>query len=85
MKKYHWFKTRRHGWGWTPTAWQGWAIFTTYIVVIVIYALLLQYIKASDFEVMINFIPRVFILTALLIIICYQTGEKPSWHWGNRK
>jgi hypothetical protein len=25
-----------------------------------------------------------FGLVALLILICYLTGEKPGWHWGDK-
>lgn len=24
------------------------------------------------------------LVTAILITICYKTGEKPGWHWGDK-
>ncbi len=84
MKKI-WFKNKTYGWGWTPITWQGWAIIAAYLIIVLTYAWLLEYTKASDFEVTVNFLPRVFILTVILLIICYRTGEKPRWHWGKNK
>jgi hypothetical protein len=39
-----WFKPREHGWGWTPSAWQGWAILV--IPLFVILALVTRVLSA---------------------------------------
>ena len=31
------------------------------------------------------FFGKVILLTALLIWICYKTGEKPGWRWGKKQ
>ncbi len=75
-----WFKAKTYGWGWTPSTWQGWAVTGAFVVVVAACALLLRPSFGS-------FGPIAFGLglvgaTAILIVICYKTGEKPGWRWG---
>lgn len=71
-----WFRAKHYGWGWYPSAWQGWltilfwAIFFTFSV-----------IKMNDHEWLKNLL-FIFVLTLILIWICYKKGEKPGWRWG---
>lgn len=39
----------------------------------------------SSVETFMNFTPSAFLYTGILIIICYLTGETPSWRWGKMK
>lgn len=77
MKKL-WFKSKAYGWGWTPSSWEGWVIILIYVINIIdVFNEINLY---SDFEVLIRF----WIVTILLIIICYMKGEKPRWRWGGK-
>ena len=84
--KGYWFRRKLYGWGWMPARWQGWAtlgvfltIFTWILVPFLNYATEHQDIPA---DVMVPYLAKVFIWVALLIAICYKTGEPPKWQWG---
>lgn len=81
MEKKLWFKAKRFGWGWTPCTWQGWAILVLYFVGLVPIFIFGDAQPKSFFEVL-RLFPQVLVLTIFLIIICYVTGEKPRWRWG---
>lgn len=77
----YWFKRKVYGWGWTPATWQGW------LVTVVFVALLLTVVfnvdeNATSKEVVSTLVLPVVILAAVLLGICYKTGEKPKWQWG---
>jgi len=77
MKNHLWFKAKNVGWGWYPSSWQGWIILFIYIVGLILIfpqPYLPQYLTGGVV---------VFCMTTLLIVICYKTGEKPEWRWGN--
>ena len=78
MKKL-WFKNKRYGWGWTPASWQGWAVLAAYLLLVVCLFWITDSFNRPDSDAF--FIPFLA-LTAVLIIICYLTGEKPRWRWG---
>ena len=77
----YWFKAKLYGWGWTPATWQGWLIIVAYVVAVTLFALTIDE-NSSAREVSFTFILPVALFTAILIRICYQTGEKPRWQWG---
>jgi hypothetical protein len=76
--KGYWFKRKLYGWGWFPVKWQGW-------IVILIWAILFAFsvimIEKNDNEIGKNLLV-IFIITGMLIWICYKKGEKPKWSWG---
>lgn len=72
-----WFKRKLYGWGWTPITWEGWAVIIIWVV------FFLFVIKRMN-QASVNNIIVVFVMTALLIFICYKKGEKPRWQWGKR-
>lgn len=84
MKRY-WFKAKRYGWGWYPGSWQGWLVLGIYLLLVFLDFHRIDSQSHSVSDVLINFIPNSFILTILLIVICYLTGEKPGWRWGDKK
>jgi hypothetical protein len=76
----HWFPAKRYGWGWgPPCAWQGWAVLLIYFALVVGG---IPFIQATEGNV--AYIAYVFVLTAILIVICRRTGEPPRWRWGGR-
>ena len=77
MKKL-WFKRKLYGWGWTPVSWEGWLVLFVWVV-------LFTFVMVKmDHEWLKNLIV-IFIMTGILIYICYQKGEKPKWQWGKRR
>jgi hypothetical protein len=83
MKKL-WFKRKLYGWGWYPSTWEGWALIGLYLVAISGLSLTIDE-SASLTNALLFFMAPVFVLTALLIWICYKTGESPRWQWGPPK
>lgn len=79
-----WFKNKKYGWGWTPCSWQGWGILAMYFFAMIADMIYFNNHEFSDSDFLMQFFPQVYILTVFLLIICYKTGEKPRWQWGNR-
>lgn len=73
-----WFKRKLYGWGWTPVTKEGW------LVILVWFAVFISLIKTMDHEWMKN-LGFIFMMTGILIYVCYKKGEKPRWQWGKRK
>ena len=80
-----WYKAFRYGWGWRPATWQGWAIFAMYLFALATVVRGISVANYSTRDWLFIFIPEVYILTVFNIIICYATGERPQWRWGNKK
>jgi len=79
-----WFKAKRYGYGWYPCTWQGWVILLVFIALIMGYVFLVPIVPdASTSEVLLYLIP-VWVITAILIAICWCTGEQPRWRWGGK-
>lgn len=76
MKKL-WFRAKLYGWGWYPCSWEGWLVTLAFIVLIGLSAARLVNGGSVTF-----YLVSLLILTAVLIAICYKTGEKPRWRWG---
>ena len=78
----YWFKRKLYGWGWTPATREGWATLAFFIAV---YAwLLVSFLKRpepTDTDVF-RFFAEISLWVALLIGVCYKTGEPPKWQWG---
>ena len=76
----YWFPAKRYGWGWgLPLTWQGWAVLVGYIVLVVAGVPVL---KATQGTVV--YIAYVVLLTVILTVVCWLTGERPRWRWGER-
>lgn len=82
--KGYWFKRKLYGWGWTPARTQGWLTLVVYIAGVIFFAFNAEDIVSLE-QASREVIAPIIILTILLIVICYQTGEKPKWQWGKRE
>jgi hypothetical protein len=83
--KHYWFKARSYGWGWYPSAWQGWLVLFVFLVLDVGNAYRLDSMKGvSQERIAIELILETLLLVGVLVLICYRMGEKPSWRWGNK-
>lgn len=84
MKKL-WFKNKTYGWGWYPATWHGWVVLAVFIVLLVLNTLTLTTTPEPTRAALTWFFVREAALVALVLVICYKTGEKPHWQWGPPK
>jgi len=78
--KRYWFPAKRIGWGWgPPSTWQGWVVLATFFVSLAVSARRLLPLNPGRFALV------AALTTGVLIIICYVTGEPPSWRSGDDK
>ncbi len=82
MEKKYWFKAKRYGWGWYPSSWQGWLIIGIYTFFAVAIFKDIDNASHSGSDTLIGFVLPFVLLTLILLLICYKTGEKPRWRWG---
>ena len=73
-----WFVNKTYGYGWTPATWEGWLVLLIWLIIFIPLTLTIK-------DNWILGLSGVFLLTGLLIYICYKKGEKPHWQWGKRK
>jgi drug/metabolite transporter (DMT)-like permease len=79
-KPKYWFPAKRYGWGWgPPTAWQGWGVLLAYFALVLAGIPFIQ-IGAGN----VAYVVYVLVLTAVLVGVCWLTGERPRWRWGKR-
>jgi hypothetical protein len=76
----YWFPAKRYGWGWgPPRMWQGWLVLTAFFALLAVGAVVfLPNHQPGSFAVYTAF------LVAVLVAICYVTGEPASWRWGKK-
>jgi len=75
----YWFPAKRYGWGWgAPTAWQGWAVLLGFFGL-----LAAGFLWLPPHRSMAAFAAYVFMLSAVLVAICWWKGEPPRWRWGD--
>ena len=73
----YWFKRRRYGYGWIPVRWQGWAVLTVYLIVIISSANELE--KGED---TLLYVIMLALSTISLLVIARDRGPRPKWRWG---
>ncbi len=83
ITKKMWFKSKRYGWGWTPASWEGWSVMLVYVLGLLYIFKSIDGVSHSVSDTLITNIVPFVILTSILIGICYLTGEKPRFRWGN--
>ncbi len=77
-----WFHPKRYGWGWgMPATWEGWCVFVGYLLILPA-GLLLG--NVEELQTWLYWLVWVFGWTGLLIVICYRTGPRPRWRWGDQ-
>ena len=81
MRRPIWFKAKKYGWGWYPSTWQGWLILLFFVFLMVADFRSLDVVSHSASDTLRPWIIHIFILTLILIWICWLTGEKPRWRW----
>lgn len=86
MKKL-WFRAKNYGYGWCPSALEGWVVLLAYLALLFAgqFVLVSLATDANGGRLAIVFIAYATILTAALAAIAAKTGERPGWRWGRRK
>jgi hypothetical protein len=85
MKK-PWFRAKKYGWGWgLPLTWQGWVVLITFLLFIFVDFFRIDGHSHSNSDTLIGFIPDSLVASVIFIAICFLTGEKPKWRWGDKK
>ena len=80
--QHYWFKRKAFGWGWVPATWEGWATLLIWLLVFALLNIDFMQNPAPDNATTTRFLFHVFVLTLVLIAVCYWKGEKPGWRWG---
>jgi drug/metabolite transporter (DMT)-like permease len=76
----YWFPAKRYGWGWgPPRTWQGWLVLAAFFALLAVGAIVFLPKQETG-----GFLAYTAVLVALLIAICYVTGEPPKWRWGGK-
>jgi hypothetical protein len=74
----YWFPAKKYGWGWgSPTTWEGWLVLIGWLAVTVPVSIWLGRESTPLFLLV------VVLMTGLLVLVCYLTGEPPRWRWGD--
>ena len=76
-----WFSAKKYGIGWgLPVTWQGWFVLLLYVVLLIIG---INILTSTTIGIPF-FIAYLFILTGLLVFICWKKGEKLDFRWGKK-
>ncbi len=70
-----WFTTKRYGWGWTPSTWQGWLLTAAFVGYI-------YYISKTGIPGSKDWWFKFIISIVVFLIITYTKGPTPTWRWG---
>jgi hypothetical protein len=75
----YWFPAKRYGWGWgLPRTWEGWLVLAAFVALVAAGAWLFPPGATPG-----SYFTYVLVLAALLLGVCWLTGEPPRWRWGN--
>lgn len=78
-----WFRAKTYGYGWTPCSWQGWLVIAAFVALTVATFRIVDSYAHSGSDTLLMFVPLFLVYLFTLILICFMTGEKPRWRWGN--
>jgi hypothetical protein len=74
----YWFPAKSYGWGWgLPITWQGWVVIAVYCLLIAAGVMLFPPVSQPKL-----FTAYILAVSAVLVAICWLTGETPRWRWG---
>lgn len=73
-----WFKAKRYGYGWYPATWQGWMVLCIWIVFFIG-----AFVRWDIERQTMQFLCDALSSTAVLLVVCWLTGEQARWRWGN--
>jgi hypothetical protein len=86
MAKRYWFKPKSHGYGATPTTWEGWAL--TLAGVAVIFGASWYFVnsgRGEDWPAVLAYLATIAAVVAVLVAVSYcKTDGAWRWRWGSR-
>ncbi len=85
MVKRYWFKAKKYGWGWYPASVEGWLIILAYVIYIIFLAKKLETMLDISSSSALQYAIAFLFPTLILLMVCFWRGEKPGWHWGDKK
>ncbi len=68
---------KRHGWGWVPISWEGWAVTAGFIA----YTIFISTGMDKSVSPTSEWWMQLGIGIIVFIMIAYQTGPSPRWRW----
>ena len=71
-----WFVPKKHGWGFTPSTWQGWTATVIFISIVVINAFRIDDVSQSVSDVLLTFVPQTLFLMLLFVGFCMEHSER---------
>jgi hypothetical protein len=83
MKKL-WFRAKDYGWGWYPSSWEGWTVLLVWAGLFIAVFVGLDESSRSFGDALLTYLPRIIVLTGFLILVCWKTGERPTWRWAGK-
>jgi hypothetical protein len=80
-----WFRAKTYGWGWYPASIEGWLVLGLFLVGVVADVLVLKHrlLSGSAGTAWVGFGVALAMLVGILVAICFATGERPRWRWGD--
>jgi Na+-translocating ferredoxin:NAD+ oxidoreductase RnfD subunit len=79
MEERYWFKPHKTGLVLYPIKWQGWVVTVMYFAGLVYSFVQAQSKSQTTNETLVNFLPGLFVFSALFIIVVYLKGKPPVW------
>jgi uncharacterized membrane protein len=77
--KRYWFYAKSHGYGWgLPATWEGWVVLIAFLA-----AAIGGMAIFPPEPTPLPYIAFLAVISVLLTLICYVTGEPAKWRWGN--
>jgi uncharacterized membrane protein len=77
--KRYWFHAKRYGYGWgLPATWEGWVVLVAFLAGAIGGVAIFPPEPTP-----LPYIAFLAVISVLLTLICYLTGEPPKWRWGN--
>jgi len=74
----YWFRAKRYGWGWgLPLTWEGWLVLAVFVGLLIGGSLAFPPSQQPAL-----YFAFVAILSAVLFVVCWLTGEPLRWRWG---
>ena len=80
-----WFRAKVYGWGWYPASIEGWLVMALFVVGVGadIFVLKHRLVAGDPGAAWMGFYAVLAVLVAALVAVCWMTGERPRWHWGD--
>jgi hypothetical protein len=83
-----WFQPKTHGYGATPTSWQGWLVTAVYSLIMIVFSVLMLAAPGGvpEIGIVLAWLLMVSVFTtAFCLFVKSKTGGDWKWRWGEKK